>query len=241
MPSTIQLSRTIGLAQNFVRNAPLTIGTANDPALSNADWVLQFMLAAPFAWPWNRNSGTFTCIVSPATQDYAVSVPDFGWLERATIQDLTESTNPTKEMTVRLSISQDQVIGQPAFIAPIYDDGAGNITFRLFPTPDKPYVVTFDYQAAAPLFTGTTSKWAPVPDRLSYLYNQGFLAKTYEYLGDDRFPIAMQLFLRQVIAANQGLDETQTNLFLADRMNSARETQETLGNAVSGRQGRGMF
>lgn len=241
MSSTIPLSRTIGLAQNFVRNAPLTIGSANDPALSNADWVLQFMLAAPFAWPWNRKKSTFTCIANPATQDYVVAVSDFGWLERAAIQDNTESNNPTKELTVCLSLTEEGQIGQPVRIAPIYDDGAGNITFRLFPVPDKTYVVTFDYQAAAPLFTGTSQFWAPVPDRMSFLYNQGFLAKSYEYLGDDRFAVAMQLFLRQVIAANQGLDETQTNLFLADRMNSAREQQETLGSAQSGRQGRGMW
>lgn len=241
MSATIQLSRTIGLAQNFVRNAPLTLGTANDPALSNADWVLQFMLAAPFAWPWNRQNGTFNCIADPATQDYKVSLANFGYLERASIQDLDESNNPTKELTVNLSLTEEGRIGQPERISPIYDDGDGNITFRLFPTPDKAYKVTFDYQGAAGLFTTTTQTWAPVPDRLSYLFNQGFLAKSYEYLGDDRFAVAMQLFLRQVIAANQGLDETQINLFLQDRLNTARETQENLGNAQSGRQGRGAF
>jgi hypothetical protein len=240
MPSsTILLSRTIALTQQFVRNAPLTFTDNTDPALANADWVRQFMLSAPFAWRWNRTVTTFPTIVNQ--QDYSVSVPTFGWIEKATFFDSTESTNPVRELEVRLVLADNKQSGQPMNIAAQLDDGAGNITFRLMPVPNEVLTVSVISQNACPIFTAPTQTWAPIPDYLQYLCSQGMLAKAYEYLGDERYPMAMQMFLRQVIAANGGLDETQVNIFLADRLNTQRETQEVMGNAQSARQGRGAF
>jgi len=34
----------------------------------------------------------------------------------------------------------------------------------------------------------------------------------------------MPLFLRQLVSANQGLSETQVNIFLSDSLNSARQS-----------------
>jgi hypothetical protein len=240
MPSsTITLQRTINLTQQFVRNAPLTFGSNNDPALLNADWVRQFLLAAPFAWRWNRSVTTFQ--TAAGTQDYSVSAATFGWIEKATFTDLTQSVNPARELEVKMILADEKQQGELVHISAQLDDGAGNITFRLHPVPDGVYTVTVTSQNAAPIFTAPSQTWAPIPDYLHYLCSQGMLAKAYEYLGDERFGVAMQLFLRQSIAANGGLNETQANIFLSDRLDTQRQSQETLGNAQSARQGRGAF
>lgn len=225
MPSsTIPLSRTIGLASQFVRNAPLTFTSpsTNDPAFSNADWVRQFILSPPFAWRWNRAVVEFTCTIG--TADYTESVPTFGWIEKAVILD-PDNGNQSTELEVDLNLAEETVPNLPTKISAQSDDGEGNITFRLFPAPDKAYVVRVTYQKAASIFTAASDTWSPIPDYLSYLYNQGFLAKTLDYINDPRFPNAMQLFLSQVVAANQGLSETERNIFLGDRLNTQRESQ----------------
>lgn len=222
MASTILLSRTIALAQQFVRNAPLTFTgpTDTDPALANADWVRQFILSPPFAWRWNRTETNITCVFGQT--DYTVSLPTFGWIEKAIV-----TWNSNGEQTTELENSTNLAVESnpnlPTKISAQMDDDAGNITFRLSPAPDQPYVVTVMSQNAAPTFSATTQSWAPLPDYMSYLYNTGFQAKTYEYLADPRFQTIMQQFLQMVVSANTGLSESQKNIFLSDRINTTRE------------------
>src|SRR6185312_12577042 len=83
MASTIQLQRTVTLASSFARYAPLTM-SANDPALSNADWVRQLVLNPPFAWNWNRYEVPSIQTLFGQT-DYTVSVANFGWIEKAVL------------------------------------------------------------------------------------------------------------------------------------------------------------
>lgn len=238
MASTIQLSRTIGLTQNFVRNAPLTFIGSTEPALSNADWVRQFMLAAPFTWSWNQGSTQFTCVAGQ--QDYVVSLADFGYLQKAVVDDPSNG-DECHELEVQLQLAVETQPNLPTKISPQSQTPDGNVSFRLMPPPDTAYIVYVDYQKAAATFGAVTDTWSPIPDFLSYLYNQGMLAKAYEYLNDSRFGGAMQLFLRQVIAANAGLDDTQVNIFLPDRVNTDRTASGAAASSQMGRQARGMF
>jgi len=219
MASTIQLQRTITYASSFVRYAPLTL-SADDPAFSNADWVRQFILSAPFAWRWNRTVIKIQCATGQS--DYKVSLPNFGWIEKAVNVDPNNGYSST-ELEVVTDIAQDNNPNLPQKISAQLDDNAGNITFRVFPSPDSAYIIYVTSQNAAPLFTATTGTWTPIPDYLSYVYNQGFLAKTYEYMGDPRFQSAMQLFLTMLTSTSEGLSDTMKNIYLADRINTTRE------------------
>jgi hypothetical protein len=220
--STIQLQRTISLAQQFVRNAPLvfTGPTDNDLSLSNADWVMQFILSPPFAWRWNRAETNITCIVGQT--DYTVSLPTFGWIEKAII-NYEANGNQTTELEVATNLAVELNPNQPTKIAAQLDNDSGTITFRVLPAPDQAYVITVTSQGAASLFTALTTTWSPIPDYMSYLFNQGFLAKTYEYLNDSRYPGAMQQFMQMLVSANEGLSESQRNIFIGDRLNTTRE------------------
>lgn len=223
MASTIPLSRTIALAQQFVRNAPQTFTlptVTNDPAFSNADWVRQFILSPPFAWRWNRTESNITCVIGQT--DYTVSLANFGWIEKAIIT-FGDNGDQTTELEVVVNLAKETNPNLPTRISAQLDDDAGNITFRLSPAPDAAYVITLTSQKAAGQFVATTDFWSPIPDYLSYLINTGFQAKTYEYLGDPRFTVVMQQFLQSVVSANGGLSDTQKNLFISDRINTTRE------------------
>lgn len=230
MPSTIQLQRTINLAQQYLYNRPLTFTspTNNDPALSNADWVMQTILSPALGgWRWNR-AGASPSLPTFATQvgvsDYKVNLPKFGWIEKAAAYD-PNSGYLAMELKVAKLKATETLPNQTTEIAAQFDDDTGNITFRIFPAPDRVYNIVVDYQQSAPIFTTLTQLWTPIPDYLSYLYNEGFQAKGYEYCADTRFQGAMQLFLTDLSAEAEGLNQTQKNLWLDSKLNSLRQTQ----------------
>ena len=229
--STIQLSRTLGVTQQFIRNSPLTFTspTNNDPGFSNADWVRQFILGPPFAWRWNRSITNVLCIVGQS--DYKISVPTFGWLEKAVINNPSDG-NSSYELEIAIDLVPDNTPNQPTKISAQLDDGGGNITFRLVPAPDFAYNLVLSWQNSSPVFTASTQTWAPIPDYLSYLYNQGMKAVAYEYIADERYVTAMQLFLTNLVSANNGLTESQRAIFLTDRLNIERDN---LGVAATAR------
>jgi hypothetical protein len=225
--STNTLQRSVNYCQQFVRNAPLTFSGNNDPAFFSGDWVRQFMLSPPFSWRWNR--GIAQIDVVQGTQDYTTSLPTFGWLEKASlVNGIAPPSGPQSwelEISTNLTIETNQQV--PTKICAQSDDGNGNITIRLFPVPDRSYTLNIDFQAQAPSFKNLSDTWTPLPDYLSYLYNQGLLAKTYEYLSDSRFVEAMTLFVRQLVACADGLDESQKNIFLGQKIDTLRQTITT--------------
>ena len=154
--------------------------------------------------------------------DYPVSLPDFGWIEKAVAYDPSTAFS-SFELQVGLIYGGEMLPNQPARIAAQYDNGDGQITFRIFPAPDKIYNIVVESQNAATLFTVTTQTWAPIPDYLSYIYNTGFDAMSYLYSNDPRFQGTMQLFYTQIAAVAEGLESTQRNIWLQDKINSVRE------------------
>jgi len=241
MASTIPLSRVVEMTRRFINRAPLVFTGTNDPAFSIGDWVRGFILSPPLAWRWNR--GTKQIALVPGQQDYVLNIPNFGWLEQAAITDQittssTPSPMPTYQLIVRLDLDVETVQNQPTHIAARLDDGNGNITFRLMPSPDRPYVLNITWQSAAPIFQTISDFWTPIPDYFYYLIQTGFLAKSYEYTGDEKFAATMQMFVRQVAAANGGLSDSQIDLTLLDQLDSQRTLQSDLESSAIGRRGR---
>ena len=168
---------------------------------------------------------------------YLVALSSFGWLEKAVAIDQNGNAH---ELTIQLNMGQNGTQNQPFLISPVIDDGNGSILFRMQPPPDQAYKVYLTYQRSSPNFVALTDTWAPVPDYFSYLFNRGFLSLTYEYLSDERYGSATQMFVKFLVAANEGLSESQVNIFLAERMNSARQQQDVVGTAQSARAGRSL-
>jgi hypothetical protein len=212
MASTIQLQTTINWSSSYVNYEELNIATSNEPAISNANTILQTIVGPPFKWNWNRTYpgfGTITCV--PGTQDYPLSISTFGFLEGATAT-LSGSSFAIKEIKQELTVGTEP--GRPQSIAPQFDNNSGTITFRFLPVPDQAYSVVPYGQNSPPLFTTLAQTWAPIPDKFEYLYNWGFLALSMAYTQDERFPIFNQKFVAHLLGAQQGLSETERNMFL---------------------------
>lgn len=81
MATTITLGGSVNFAQAFGGFKQLTIGTANEPAVTSANIVLTTILAPPFTWNWNRGSVTY--IANTGIQDSPTNAASFGFIEKA--------------------------------------------------------------------------------------------------------------------------------------------------------------
>lgn len=239
MPSTITLQNTINWALPFLRYQPVTIGTANEPAITSANVILQTFLGPPFVWRWNRTSNSATSTVA-GTQDYSVSLSTFGFLEKATITDPNGIVTELQLKTLMSAESAGSLNqARPTYLAVQADDNAGNITFRLMPIPDQIYTLTVIYQKAATLFTALSGTWAPIPDYMEYIYSRGFLAFSMEMRDDPRFSVEHSRFLASLIAASEGLSESDKNIFLGNFLDTARQGQNASLRTQQATQARG--
>lgn len=243
MASTRSLQNVVSWAQGFVNGRLLAGqgGVPGEPALSIANSVLGFILGPPFAWPWNRNRGTINTTLQTGSstaynQSYTVALPDFGWLESATIVDSTGMEYP---LEVRLLLEDSTDPGRPDYLSAEGDDGAGNITFKLYCVPDGVYTIKFIYQKKPVLFTSLAGKWAPIPDEKQYIYNSGFLAWAFENIDDGRFGPEYQKFVRYLLSASEGLTDTQKSVFLEEKLSETRQQQNAMMGAQQGRSSRG--
>jgi hypothetical protein len=192
------------------------------------------MLAPPFGWRWNRGYAVVNTVVG--TQDYTVALANFGWLEKASIT----VASATKELNVALCLSEETQQNLPTNIAVQYESVGTSVTFRLIPVPDQIYSLKINYQAAAPSFSATSGVWDPIPDYFYYLYSQGVLAKAYEYLGDERWPLSLQLFIKNLIAAYGGLTASQINMFAVEKTVTQTTVQSALATIQQAIMARGL-
>jgi hypothetical protein len=158
-------------------------------------------------------TGTFTSIT---TQDYTIAAPTFSHIEHANVLDLDSVGVPTKwfEMTINNTLSMESSQNRPEFVSAHTQDGAGNVTFRVFSSPDKKYPVAIHVQLAAPRITSINQTWAPLPDFLQYVYDWGFLALMWQFSDDPRAAYANNQFKAALLGRQEGLSEEQKNIFL---------------------------
>lgn len=239
MPSTYTLNRTVAYTQRFIRNCPLTFTNTNDPAFGIGDWVRNLILGAPFSWRWNRVAvPTITAVVGQ--NNYQVNLPTFGQIEQASITDTTVSPNAAYELQVGLTFTQEVVNNQPTHVSAWLDDGNGNITFRLQPPPDKAYLLNIVSQNSSPTFKNMSDTWAPIPDYMQNVVQELYLAKAFQYFGDERFAATMQMGVRSLVAVSQGLTAAQKNIFISDFLATELTKENAQQNAQFGNQSRNL-
>lgn len=229
MASTITLQGTLNWAQPFMAFRPITLGANNEPAVTNANLIKQTILSAPFVWRWNRKSTSFSTV--QGTQDYVSSLPDFGFIEKATV---TDANSNVYEISVAQCLSEDSKAGRPERIAAQLDDNAGNITFRMMKVPDAVYTVKITYQKKAVPFALLTDTWAPIPDEIAFVFQRGFLAQYYLYADDPKSQLENSKFVGALLGLSEGLDETQKNIF---RQNWGVLTRQEIATGASTQQG----
>lgn len=220
MASTITIQKTVNWEASFLEQQPVLIN-GEEPALSSAQLIIQTMLSAPFAWPWNRGMVSFTT----ANQDYTVAgLSQFGFLEGGSVTATAQGGRPMA-VAVKHFLELDTSSARPTHASPFIDDGAGNITFRLMPAPDQSYVVTLPYQKKPPLIYSLAQTWAPIPDEKQYICQWGHLALMSLIGNDSRFNEYNQKFITSLLSAQGGLSELERNLFLSNWLRVTMQLQ----------------
>jgi hypothetical protein len=230
-------------AKKFVFNRQLSLGDFKEPALTAANVIKQTILGPPFKWRWNRQVITFNTIApnpqGVVVQDY-VEPANFMWIESASVQDTGQSPAKWFSLTPKIHLSSDSAAARPQFISGEFDDGAGNITFRFMPAPDKVYPISITLQNKASLFTSLNQNWGPIPDEFSYIYNVGFLSYMYEFADDSRWVGARQRFISSLLGAAEGLTATEINIFLNNYQSIVVSPIEKQIQMQQGNQARGV-
>ena len=157
------------------------------------------------------DTGTIT---GTTTQDYTIPAPNFSHIEHASLLDTTKTPNKWYELKVQNNLALDSVIARPEFIGPEVEDAAGNVTFRLMPSPNAAFPVNIHAQLAAPQITSVLQTWAPIPDFMQYIYSWGFLALIWAFADDARFPMANSKFTSGILARADGITEEERNIWL---------------------------
>jgi hypothetical protein len=234
MPSTLNLQATLNWCAPILGFIPLTCGGL-EPALSNANMIKQTILGPPFSWRFNRASAAVVCTAN--LQDKAAAISDFGFIEKAWLD--TAVAGDIKELEVKNGLGATTESSRPRFISAQLDDNAGNITFRWMPRPEQAYSNGILYQKRPTLMTSLASTWTPIPDEYSYIFNFGFLALSALTAQDERFPIYNTKFLAHLLAAQDGIDETQRNLFLGNWLEITKQAARSTIAAQMGTNARG--
>ena len=234
MPSTLTINNAIVYAQTLIKNQPLNVNNL-EPALTMANTVLQRMLGSPFVWRFNR--GTLSIQINQtAGPDYTMYLPNLGRIER---QWLVDNANTIHDLSGEVEMAKVSSVRRPVKVAPVYDDNAGNITFRFNSVPDQPYTAWFDYQQKAPLLTGYGDTFSPVPDEFGYLFNKGFLSEAAQLVNDSRFELWRREYVYGILSAQDGLDEQAKSIFLAQMLNDGRSAFRSQSAGKMGADGRG--
>ena len=142
---------------------------------------------------------------------------NFGWIEGASVKAQLPNDNRQvwKEISPKIWLGVDSARSRPHSIsAQFLNETNGSVTFRIMPTPDQAYPVSITIQQPPPLFTKLDQTWSPVPDQYSHIYNWGLLSLLFMFADDPRFQFANQKFIAHLLSANQGLTDTERNIWL---------------------------
>jgi hypothetical protein len=203
---------------------PLTSQTGSEPAITIANMVVSFIQNPPFTWPTNRKEDTSLTTVA-GTQDYVLSITDFGFLETVT---LTNAANkswavPRIYNSSVLGISSEQSSRPEACCVKLVTPGT-SIALRFLSAPDAVYTGTSTYQKVPVLFTATSQDWfgqCNIPIYYMDIFNNLFLAECFQVNGDaQEAGLYRRRGMAALISKAEGLTEMQKNVMLAQAMYS---------------------
>ena len=240
MATTYNLQSTVSWAAPLLRFAPQQTGSM-EPALSNANLVKQTILGAPFAWRQNRT--TFEMRVQLGIQGYWLAVPDFGFLEGASLfNPLVNADAPVgAQLQLASWLAQSNETARPASLAVQGDDNNGNCLFMFNTFPDANYLALVDYQRKPVPMTSLASLWDPLPDEYAYIYNWGYLALAALYAGDPRYVEFNQRFIAHLLGAQDGISDLARNIFLANWTAVQAQTQRSQAQTGAAAMARGRY
>jgi hypothetical protein len=201
MASLRTLQETVQWAMSFTKLIPIigASGYENEPALTICNNVIQQMLAYPYNWKFNsQDAAPFNTDTTANTQDYVNTITDCAWVESCVRLDpnSTQQPPPIENIEVVRNIQPTSIVSNPSKIAYMNENDGGGI-WRIWPVAGmgKEWTLMPVYQRKPLVKMGLQETWAPFPDELAYVYNQGFLAFAYKHADDPRWEAEYKNFL----------------------------------------------
>lgn len=222
------LAQSIAWAQSMLTTyIPLTAQTGSEPALTVANMVVTFIQNPPFTWPTNRAEDTSLTTVA-GTQDYTLSITNFGFLETVTLTKSSKSFAIARVYNSKvLGISSEQSARPEAVCVKTVTPGT-SIAIRFLSAPDAVYTGTTTYQKAPVLFTATSQDWftqCGIPVYYMDIFNNLFLAECFQANGDPQEAgVYRRRGMAALIAKADGLTEMQKSMMLAQATFSDLQT-----------------
>jgi len=228
------LNNSITYAQAFINGLNPTVYAGSEPAMTSANTVVSLMTNAPFTWPWNRSISTQ--LLTQGTQDYAISISNFGFLEKCTIS-IGAGSPPTT--IVPTLVELDTVLntrplgltsqsGRPNAVAVQYTSAGTSATFRFSPNPDQAYNATLIFQRTPTAFTATAQDWLTqcgIPYSYMDIFNPLFLSEMFQFSNDnERAVMYRQRGMAALLSKSEGLSQMQKSEILGQWMQDNLQT-----------------
>ena len=158
---------------------------------STSSWTNGYViLATP-----TTTSFTFAAISGQTITSGAPGITNFNWLESGTMTEVNSATSPQiihSVLAVR-TLQPSSTVAAPTRVSVVSDDGAGTLKIRFnYASGSTPFAVNLVYQGKPIQATDLTGTWAPIPDSLSYVVDQLFLARAYRFINSGRADIEYQ-------------------------------------------------
>jgi hypothetical protein len=218
--STLTVQNSVTYCSTLIKNQRMNINNY-EPGLTAARDILQLMLAPPFVWRFNRTNFSIDITEAGGT-DYVVTLNDLGSIEQQWLDDGKDTADSIIGLGGQVQIQKSSGVRQPKQVAPVYDDNNGLITFRFDSIPDQDYTAYFDYQRKAPLISGWSQGFGPVPDEFAFIFNKWMLSEAALIVNDARFEIWRREAIAGLLATQDGLDAQAKDMFYAQMMNVGR-------------------
>jgi hypothetical protein len=228
MPVTRNLQSSVNFSRPFIGYQPAAISN-DEPALTAANLVKQAVLGPPMSWAWNRDRFIF---ITQTAQDYIIpAVADIGFLEKVWV---TDTSGNVKEIPIKTSLAAESAKQRPSSASLILEADDGTPTLRLNTVPDEAYIVEGFFQREPTLMTSLAATWGPIPDRLGYIYDWGFLSFIALLTKDSRAAQFGQRFVAHLLGAQDGLTALQRNIFLASWLEVMTQQERATANTQQG-------
>lgn len=148
--------QSINWSLPYVQYSPLSAGTFGEPAVSIATLIRNSLLSPPLTWAWNRKEDSSASTVA-GTQDYVISITDFGYLEKVSVTDTNGNTFELKDVYNNLPLSATTTTtnarSRPSAVAVLISTPGTSVKIRFMQVPDAVYTINLTYQVAAVPFT----------------------------------------------------------------------------------------
>lgn len=211
------LQQSINWASGYVQGMPLAAWTGSEPAVSIASMIRSTILSAPFTWSFNR--GTDSSVTTTiGGQDYTVALTDFGFLEKASVNDGTTIWE-IKDIQNTAPMAVSNTKARPSSVTVQSQVPGTSISIRLSAVPDKAYPINLIYQKAPILFAATTDNWGPLPDSFNFIFNNLFLGEALADADDQRAQVYRQRGVAALLARAEGLSEQDKAVFAQNYLN----------------------